>query len=139
MKMKLVFAALAGASVLAIATVGCVQTVGGTHTAGVPFIKDKIQSRYQRPLDEVYDAAKSVVAENGVLVSESILHGQTNAVGNIVKTIQGKVNQRSVWVRVEQIEPRITDVAVQTRTQGGGTDIDLAAEIDKQIALKLVH
>jgi hypothetical protein len=30
-------------------------------------------------------------------------------------------------------------VAVQTRTGGGVSDIDLAAEIDKQIALKLVR
>jgi hypothetical protein len=30
-------------------------------------------------------------------------------------------------------------VTVQTRTPGGGSDIDLAHEIEKQIALKLVQ
>ena len=53
--------------------------------------------------------------------------------------VQGKVNQRTVYVRVEQIDPKITGVAVQTRTQGGVSDIDLAAQIDKQIALELVR
>jgi hypothetical protein len=53
--------------------------------------------------------------------------------------IEGKVNQRTVWVRVEQSSPKITDVAVQTRTKSGGSDIELSAEIDKQIALKLVR
>jgi len=55
-----------------------------------------------------------------------------------VKTCEGKVNQRSVWVRVEQIDPKISSVRVQTRTKGGGTDADLAHELEKQIALKLV-
>jgi hypothetical protein len=30
-------------------------------------------------------------------------------------------------------------VTVQTRTPGGGSDIDLAHELEKQIALKLVR
>ena len=77
--------------------------------------------------------------KNGVLVKEGTLFGQTNAVNQIVRTVQGHVNESRVWVSVTQIEPRITSVAVQTRTKGGGSDIDLAASIDKQIALKLVR
>lgn len=130
------FAAFVGAAILAS---GCVDTVSGRKTAGVPFIKDKIESRYERPLDDVFKAAKDVITYRGTLVNESILHGQTNALNNIAKTIEGKVNQRTVWVRVEQIDPKVTAVAVQTRTQNGGTDIDLAAQIDKEIALKLVR
>lgn len=130
MKTK-IFAALLGVAVLAA---GCVDTVTGRKTAGVPFIKDRIESRYERSVDQVFEAAKQAVAENGVLISEGILHDS-----NLVKTVEGKVNQRSVWVRVEQVEPRITDVSVQTRTPNGVSDIDLAAQIDKQIALKLVR
>ena len=125
--------------VVAIAVTGCVETVTGRKTAAVPFLKDRIESRYERPSDQVFQAAKEVVAFNGTLVNEGILYGQTNAIGNVIKTVEGKVNQRTVWVRIEQIEPRITAVAVQTRTSGGGSDIELAAEIDKQIALKLVR
>lgn len=131
-----IFAAIAG---LAVLVAGCVGTVGGNRTVGVPFIKDRIEARYQRPMDEVYDAAKEVIQSKGVLVNEKILHGQTNSINNIVKTIEGSVNQNMVWVRVSQVEPKITDVVVQTRAPGGGSDIDLAAQIDKLIALKLVR
>jgi hypothetical protein len=33
----------------------------------------------------------------------------------------------------------VTEVIVQTRTAGGGADLDLAHELEKQIALKLVQ
>jgi hypothetical protein len=118
-----------------IVTAGCVNTVSGRKTGGVPFIKDKVEGRYERSLDEVFKAAKDVIIANGILNNESILHGETNT----VKTAEGKINQRTVWVRVEGVEPKVTAVAVQTRTQNGGSDIDLAHEIEKQIALKLVR
>ena len=118
-----------------IITTGCVKTVAGRSTVAVPLIKDRVEGRYERPIDEVFKAAKDVIIANGVLNNESILHGETNT----VKTAEGKINLRTVWVRVEGVEPKITSVAVQTRTQAGGTDLDLAHEIEKQIALKLVR
>jgi hypothetical protein len=135
MKTK-IFAALMGVALL---TAGCVDTVTGEKTAGVPFIKDKIESRYERPPNQVFEAAKQVVKENGTLINEGTLYGQTNALGNFVRTVQGKVNERTVWVRIEQVDPKITGVQVQTRTQAGISDIDLAADINTKIALKLVH
>jgi hypothetical protein len=114
---------------------GCISTVDERKTAGVPFIKDRVEGRYERTVDQVAEAAKQVVTSNGVLVNESILYNQTNA----VKTVEGKVNQRTVWVRIEYVDPKITAVTVQTRTPGGGSDIDLAHELEKQIALKLVR
>jgi len=114
---------------------GCISTVDERKTAGVPFIKDRVEGRYERTVDQVSQAAKQVVSSNGVLVNESILYNQTNA----VKTVEGKVNQRTVWVRIEYVDPKITAVTVQTRTPGGGSDIDLAHELEKQIALKLVR
>ena len=119
---------------VSLAGAGCISTVTGRNTGGVPFIKDKVQGNYERPLDQVYEAAKEVVKFNGTLVNESILHTETN----MVKTVEGKVNQRSVWVRVEAVDPKVTAVVVQTRTGGGVSDIDLAHELEKQIALKLV-
>jgi len=126
-----IFLLLLGASLI---TTGCISTVTGRSTAGVPFVKDKVEGRYERTLDQVYDAAKEVLKFNGTLVNESILHSETNT----VKTVEGKVNQRTVWVRVEAMDPKITGVAVQTRTSGGGSDLDLAHEIEKQIAVRLV-
>ncbi|HWI55765.1 MAG TPA: DUF3568 family protein [Bacillota bacterium] len=132
MKIKL-FVSLLGALVLV--TSGCVKTVTERSTAGVPFIKDTITGNYERPLDQVYNAAKAVVSFNGTLINESIMHTETN----VVKTVEGKINQRRVWVRVESQAPKITTVAVQTRTPGGRPDLDLAHEVEKQIALKLVQ
>jgi len=116
-----------------LAGIGCVSTVNERTSPGMPFIKDRVEGRYERTVPQVFEAAKEVVKENGVLVNESTLYNRTNA----VKTVEGKVNQRSVWVRVEEIDPKITAVIVQTRTPGGGADIDLAHELEKQIALKL--
>lgn len=114
---------------------GCVSTVDERKTAGVPFIKDRVEGRYERTVDQVASAAKQVITSNGVLVNESVIYNQTNT----VKTVEGKVNQRTVWVRIEPLDQKVTAVTVQTRTPGGGSDIDLAHEIEKQIALKLVQ
>src|SRR5437588_12595835 len=91
-----------------LAGIGCVSTVNERTSPGMPFIKDRVEGRYERTVPQVFEAAKEVVKENGVLVNESTLYNRTNA----VKTVEGKVNQRSVWVRVEEIDPKITAVIV---------------------------
>jgi hypothetical protein len=131
-----IFALLAG---LAILAAGCVNTVTGKKTAGVPFLKDKIEARYERPQDVVFKAAKEVITANGAIVSETTLPNQTNSVNGIAKVVEGTINKCAVWVRVEQVDFKISAVTVQTRTSAGGADIDLAAEVDKQIALRLVR
>jgi hypothetical protein len=114
---------------------GCVSTVDDRHRAGMPFTKDKFEGRYERSVDQVFQAAKQVMADNGVLANDSTLYNQ----GNVVRTVEGKVNQRSIWVRIEGIDPKITSVIVQARTRGGFADVDLAHELEKQIALKLTR
>jgi hypothetical protein len=37
-----------------------------------------------------------VIKFNGTLVNETTLYSETN----LVKTVEGKINQRDVWVRV---------------------------------------
>lgn len=120
------------AMAMGLLAMGCVSTVNERSTAGVPFIKDKIEGRYERPVAQVFQAAKDVVKDNGVLIREGTLYST-----NEVKFLEGKVNQRSVWVRVEPVDPKITSIIVQTRTSGGGSDIDLAHELEKEVALKL--
>lgn len=134
MKIK-IFAALIGMAMLAV---GCVSTVTGEKTVGVPFVNDKVESRYDVPANRVFDAAKQVVREDGTLTHEGSFYGQTNSM-NAVMTLQGKVNERTVWVAVAQQDPKVSSVTVQTRTQAGATDMDLAREIDKQILVKLMH
>ena len=130
--MKTIFAVLFGVMLVGV---GCVSTVSDRTTGGVPFIKDRVEGRYQRSVPQVFEAAKAVISSNGVLVNESTLYTSTN----MVKTLQGKVSDRNVWVRVESLEPNLTEVVVQTRTPGGGSDLDLAHELEKQVALKLVQ
>ncbi len=133
--MKKISAVLLGAALIAM--VGCISTVNERTTPGVPFVKDKVEGRYERPPEKCFDAAKDVVRNLGTLVNEATLYNPTNNIA--VKTVQGKVNQRNVWVRIEPVDQTVTSVTVQTRTQGGGSDIDLAHEIEKRIALKLVQ
>lgn len=132
MKMK-IFAVMAFGALL-LAGVGCVSTVSGTKTAGVPFVKDSVEGNYARTVEQVTEAAKAVIQANGTLVNESKQYQQTNE----VRTVEGKVSGRRVWVRVTAREASVSQVLVQTRNSAGGTDIGLAHELEKQIALQLV-
>ena len=51
--------------------------------------------------------------------------------------MEAKVNGRNVWVRVEPVDTKITSVIVQVRTKGGGADLQLTQELQKQIAVQL--
>ncbi len=117
---------------------GCVKTVSDTKQPIVwptlALFKDKFESRYERSVDQVYAASVHVVRFNGTIVRETVINpGPAQA-----KTIEGKVNGRNVWVRVEAVDPKITSVKVQVRTKIGGTDLTLTQELQKQIAIKLV-
>ena len=112
---------------------GCVSTVNDRSTAAVPFVKDKFEGRYERTPEQVYGAAVEVLKANGAIERESIL----NPGANQVRTIEGKMNGRRIWVRVEPVDTKITSVVVQVRTSGGGADLDLTQELQKQIAVKL--
>lgn len=113
---------------LAALVTGCVKTIDGHVKAGVPLIKDKITSRYERPVAEIFPAAKEVLALLGTLNREDTIN----------KTLEAKVNTRTVYVKVEEEDPTITRVTTQVRSRGGVSDIDLASEVDKQIALRLL-
>jgi hypothetical protein len=106
---------------------GCVNTVDGRSKAGLSFAKDTIESRYERPVDQIFAAAKDVLKLNGTLVAENTIN----------HSMEAKVDTRTVWVAIEEIEPKVSRVRVQARTKSGG-DIDLASELDKQIYGKLI-
>jgi ABC-type amino acid transport substrate-binding protein len=125
--MKTRFAALMAASFLSLLTAGCIKTVTNEVKPGVPLLKDKIVSRYERPVQPIFDAAKDVLANLGTLAKED----------RINNTVEAKVDNRTVRVRVDAEEGGVSRVTTQVRTKIGGADVDLAAEVDKQIALKL--
>ncbi|MEP6663923.1 MAG: hypothetical protein ABJC04_09695 [Verrucomicrobiota bacterium] len=125
MKMKILtsFAAVICAALLS----GCVNTMDGHLKMGMPLVKDKIESRYERPVPKLIAAAKAVLARNGTLVSD-------DTINNVVTA---RVDTRTIWVKVYEVDPTVSGIVVQARTKGGAADVDLASEIDKQIALHL--
>ncbi|HEY5298114.1 MAG TPA: DUF3568 family protein [Verrucomicrobiae bacterium] len=127
-----IFAVFAG---IALVATGCISTVSGTHTAAVPFTKDTIDGRYQRTVDQVYQASVQVIQNNGVLITEYIPHDTTNT----VRSLKGKVNQCDVWISVQAVDPQISSVAVEARSKMGISNVDLAAELEKEIALQLAR
>jgi len=129
---KTIFVVLAGAALIAT---GCVKTVSDTNTFATTWGKDSVAGRYQRSIDQVYAASVAVVQANGVLVQEYIPHDNTNAVRSLV----GRVNDRKVWVRVEAVDLKTTQVDVQSRTKWGTRDLDLVHELEKEIALQLAR
>lgn len=120
--------ALLSAVCLGALLCGCVNTVDGRSRAGLPISVDTKESTYERPVDQIFAAAKDVLKLNGTLVSENTIN----------HSLEAKVDTRTVWVAVDEIEPKISRVRVQARTKGGRGDIDLASEIDKQIYGKLI-
>jgi hypothetical protein len=129
MNTKMLIALLGGLVLVA----GCVSTVNDRHAFALSPGKDQYESRYQRSVDKVYAASLEVIKVNGMVERESVLNPGTNQ----VRTIEGKVNSRNVWVRVEPVDPNITSVKVQVRSKGGGTDQELTAELQKQIGINL--
>lgn len=106
---------------------GCVSTVDGHMKPGMPFTRDKIVSRYERTYSQVNSAAKTVLTHNGVMIGDD----------SIKRTLSAKVNNRTVWVKLDEIEPNLIQVTTQVRTKAGMADVELSSEIDKQIALQL--
>ena len=110
-----------------LTTTGCYSTAEGHHKFGTPWGRDTIEGRYERPVDQVFAAAKETLAFNGTLTGEN----------TVSKIITASIDGRTVWVKVDEIEPRVSRVSVQARKRGGLPDIYLASEIDKQIAIRL--
>jgi hypothetical protein len=56
-----------------------------------------------------------------------------------VRSLQGKVNEKNVWIRVELVDPKTTEVTVQVRSKWGVSDVSLASELLTQVALQLAR
>lgn len=112
---------------LAFVTAGCVGTVDNRKMAGDPFAKDKLVRVYERPVLQCWAAAKDVLAANGTIIHEDVMQS----------TLTARVDTRTALVKVESIDPKMTRMTFQVRTRMRMADLDLAGEIDKQIALRL--
>ena len=114
-------------STLALVGTGCVSTLDGRKEAGNPLVKTDIVRVYERPTLECWAATKDVLAVNGTVFSEDLMQS----------TVSARVDTRTVRVKVEEMDKKMTRLTVQVRTRYGNSDLDLAGEIDKQIALQL--
>jgi hypothetical protein len=125
MKLKWIFSlALA---VTALGVTGCVETIDGRHRAGVPIVRDRVEGRYDRTPADLWAAAKDVLKHQGTLVSEDTLKN----------VLEASIDERRVWVKVEEFDTKTTRILVQARGKAGGADMEMAAYIDKQIAVRL--
>lgn len=132
MKLKL-FTALALAA--AVVATGCVKTVTDDRALATTWSKDSVAGRYNRTVDQVYQASLAVIQQNGVLLTEFIPHDNTNS----VRSLEGRVNDNKVWVRVSAIDSRTSQVDVQARSKWGVSDLNLVHQIEKEIALQLAR
>ncbi len=114
-------------AVLGLGLTGCVETIDGRHRAGNPIGRDRVEGRYDRSPAELWAATKDVLKHQGTLVGEDTLKN----------VIEANVDQRLVWVKVEEFDTKTTRIYVQARRKGGSADMEMAAFIDKQIAVRL--
>jgi len=126
--MKFGFARFLPLVALLVLITGCYSTPEGRLKAGVPFSKDMIVSRYEIPYSDVYEAAKHVLTDMGILNSDD----------SVIHVLRAKIDKNTVWVQLGDSEPGITTVSVKARTSGGGSNIALANEVDKRIYGQLI-
>ena len=99
----------------------------------MPAYRDRVERRFDRPLDAVFAASKRALNSYGTITGESAFSTSTNQ----VRTLMGSINQSKVWMRIEGVAPSATLVTVQMRAALGGTDLTMAQELENRIALEL--
>ena len=114
-------------AVVALLGSGCYSTVDGKKKAGVAMSTDDVEGRYERKPAEVFSAAKQVLGYMGTLTSENTINS----------TLEARVDNNTVYVKVDEVEPGISRVMVQARRSSMKGNVALASEVDKQIALQL--
>jgi len=126
---------LAVVAVAGLAAAGCVSTVNDSHSVAIWPQRDQFEQKYPRTVDQVYNASIKVVSTDGALVSEFTPHDATN----VVRSLEARVNNRDVFIRVEAAGPAAADLKVQARTRHGTADIELAHQLSTEITVELTQ
>jgi hypothetical protein len=84
--------------------------------------------RHPNQTKMVYEAAKAVLIENGTLTNDD----------RVTQVMRGRIDANTIWIALDDTEPRLTTVTVQARGSGGGANVELASEVDKLIFGKLI-
>ena len=126
--MRLKWILLLTLAVTALGLSGCVETLDNRHRATWnPVAKDRVEGRYDRTPAEIWAATKDVMKHQGVLVSEDTLKN----------VLEASVDERTVWVKIDEFDTKTTRVLVQAHTKGGVPDLEMAGFIKEQIAIRL--
>ena len=126
--MRLKWILLLTLAVTAFGLSGCVETLDNRHRATWnPIAKDRVEGRYDRTPAEIWAATKDVMKHQGVLVSEDTLKN----------VLEASVDERTVWVKIDEFDTKTTRVLVQAHTKGGVPDLEMAGFIKEQIAIRL--
>jgi hypothetical protein len=137
--MKIKICLVLGCVMAALAVTGCYKKVSGGSRMGVPFIswsKSKVYGVYEKPVDQVYNAALTVITQKGVVTSEGTSDPGTT---NVLRTVVGRVEGRNIYVGVRPHEANFSLIEVQARTPAGVSDLALAHTLEKEIALQMVR
>ncbi len=118
---------------VAATLVGCVGKVTETTPGTKPAYQDRVTNQYQRSVDQVFEATKQAVTSFGNVTRADTVLAATNQ----VRTVEGVINGRSIYIRLEEVKPKTTTAVVQVRTKAGGTDLRVAADVVRQIAVYL--
>lgn len=113
----------AALGVALLVSTGCYSTPEGRLKPGVPFVRDSMTSSYEAPMVRIHDAAVAIIKKNGSLINDD----------RITNVLRGIVDQKNVWVKLDDSQPKVTKITIQVRGAGGGSDVDLAGDLDKQI------
>jgi hypothetical protein len=127
---KIAFAILAG---VALGVAGCASNVAEPTPGSMSGYRDRVERRFDRPLNVVFEASKRALNTYGIITAESAFSAATNQ----VRTLSGTVNRSKVWMRIEGAAPSATLVTVQMRAALGGSDLTMANELQNRIALEL--
>jgi hypothetical protein len=123
---------LAGA---ALCLAGCVNTVTQDNPGKPPAYRDRIEAQYKQPAQKVFEAAKRAFTSFGNITRES---ASVSSAAQLCY-IEGAINQDRVYIRIEGISPSSTKMIVQVRAPMGGTNLQMANEIQRQTEVELAR
>ena len=116
-----------------LSLVGCVAKVTDEKPGLKPAYKDRVETRYQKNVDQVFEASKRALNSYGNVTRASNVLAGTND----VRTVEGFINGQGVYIRLEKVDPKTTSAVIQVRTKLGGTDLHTASEMVRAIAVQL--
>ena len=116
-----------------LSLVGCVAKVTDEKPGPKPAYKDRVETRYQKNVDQVFEASKRALNSYGNVTRASNVLTSTND----VRTVEGFINGQGVYIRIEKVDPKTTATVIQVRTKLGGTDLHTASQMVQAIAFQL--